>query len=217
MNSRVGILGGTFDPVHNGHLQIAEIAQDFCDLQEVRFVPTAVPPHKNVHAIASFSHRAHMIQLALAGRPDFKLSTIEASLPEPSYTIDTLQYFHTHAESTTDFFFIIGADAFLDITTWKSYRHVLQATHFVILDRAGYDSSEVKKLIKMLGYEPDDSSQIWYHSSFQKKIFLPFFPAMPIINISSSDIRQGIKVNRPVTWAMPVAVLDYIQAHSLYA
>ncbi len=216
MNPRVGLLGGTFDPVHNGHLQIAEIAQDFCDLEEVRFIPTAVPPHKNLQALASFSHRAHMIQLALAGKPDFKLSTIEASLPEPSYTIDTLQYFHTHAGCTTDFFFIIGADAFLDITTWKSYRDVLQAAHFVVLDRAGYDSSEVKELIKMLGYEPDESSQIWYHSSFQKKIFFPLFPTMSIVNISSSDIRQGIKEKRLAAWAVPVAVLDYIQTHSLY-
>ncbi len=195
---------------------MAEIAQDFCDLQEVWFIPTAVPPHKNLQAIASFSHRAHMIQLALAGRPDFRLSTIEASLPEPSYTIDTLRYFHTHADSATDFFFIIGADAFLDITTWKSYRDVLQAAHFVILDRAGYDSREVKELITRLDYEPDDSSQIWHHSSFQKKIFFLFVPAMPIIDISSSDIRQGIKENRPATGAMPTAVLDYIQTHSLY-
>ena len=217
MNPRVGLLGGTFDPVHNGHLQIAEIAQEFCDLQEVRFIPTAVPPHKNLQAVASFSHRARMIQLALAGRPDFRLSTIEASLPEPSYTIDTLQYFHTHAGSATDFFFIIGADAFLDITSWKSYRQVLQAAHLVVLARAGYDSSQVRELIKSLGYAPDDSTQIWYHSSFQKKIFFPSFPAMKIIDISSSDIRQGIKENKPVTWAVPAAVLDYIQTHSLYA
>jgi nicotinate-nucleotide adenylyltransferase len=213
LNPRIGLLGGTFDPVHNGHLQIAEIAKDFCDLQEVWFIPTAVPPHKNLQAIASFSHRVHMIQLALTGRPDFNLSTIEASLPEPSYTIDTLQYLHAHTGSAMDFFFIIGADAFLDITTWKSYRHVLQATHFVILNRTGYDSTKVRELIKGLGYEPDDSAQIWYHASFQKKIF---FPAIPIVDISSSDIRQGIKENKLTTWAVPPAVLAYIHTHRLY-
>jgi nicotinate-nucleotide adenylyltransferase len=213
LNQRIGLLGGTFDPVHNGHLQIAEIAQDFCDLQEVRFIPTAVPPHKNLQAIASFNHRARMIQLALVGKPDFRLSTIEASLPEPSYTIDTLQYLHTHAKNATDFFFIIGADAFLDITTWKLHQTVLRAAHFVILGRAGYDSSIVKELIKKLGYEPNDSSLIWQHSSFQKKIF---FPVMAIMNISSSDIRQGIKKNEPDLKAVPTAVLDYIQTHNLY-
>lgn len=217
MNPRVGLLGGTFDPVHNSHLQIAEIAQNFCHLQEIIFIPTAVPPHKNLQAVASFSHRAHMIQLALTGRPDFKLSTIEASLPEPSYTIDTLRYFHTHAGRATDFFFIIGADAFLDITSWKSYRQVLQAAHLVVLDRTGYDSRKVRELITRLGYAPDDSFQVWYHASFQKKIFSPFFPATPIVDISSSDIRQGIKENRPATRAVPAAVLDYIQTHSLYA
>ena len=213
MNPRVGLLGGTFDPIHNGHIQLAEIACDFCDLQEIRFIPAAVPPHKKLQAIASFNHRARMIQLALADRTDFKLSTIEASLPEPSYTIDTLHYFHSHTKNTTDFFFIIGADAFLDITTWKSYQHVLQATHFVILNRAGYDTSKVKELIKRLGYEPDDSSQIWQHSSIFKKIF---FPATPIMNISSSDIRQDIKENKPVATAVPTAVLHYIQTHNLY-
>jgi nicotinate-nucleotide adenylyltransferase len=214
LKPRIGLLGGTFDPVHNGHLQIAEIARDYCDLQEVKFIPTAVPPHKNLQAIASFNHRAQMIQLALAGRTDFKLSTIEASLPEPSYTIDTLHYFHSQTKNTTDFYFIIGADAFLDITTWKSCQHVLQATHFVVLNRAGYDSLKVKELIKRLGYEPDDSSQIWQHSTLLKKIF---FPAMPIMNISSSDIRQDIKENKPVTTAVPTAVLNYIQTHNLYA
>jgi nicotinate-nucleotide adenylyltransferase len=214
---RVGLLGGTFDPVHNAHLQIAEISKNFCDLQEVLFIPAALPPHKNSKAVASFKHRANMIQLALAGRPDFKLSTIEASLPEPSYTIDTLRFLHTHAPITTDFFFIIGADAFLDISSWKLYREVLRAAHLVVLDRAGYASYEVKDFIKRLGYEPDDFPQSWHHPFFQKKIFSPFFPSTSISDISSSRIRQKIRDNMAVEEVMPAAVLEYIQTHALYA
>ena len=213
---RVGLLGGTFDPVHNGHLQIAEIAKHFCDLQEVLLIPAAVPPHKHGKAVASFNHRAKMIQLALAGRPDFRLSTIEANLSVPSYTIDTLRYLHNQAPLTTDFFFIIGADAFLDISSWKMYREVLGAAHLVVLDRAGFASCEVQDLIKGLGYEPDDTPHSWHHPSLQKKIFSPFFPATAISDISSSRIRQKIRDNMAVAGLMPVAVLEYIQTHGLY-
>ncbi|MDD3814467.1 MAG: nicotinate-nucleotide adenylyltransferase [Desulfocapsaceae bacterium] len=216
MNRRVGLLGGTFDPVHNGHLQIAEIAKNFCDLQMVMFIPAAVPPHKNGKAVASFNHRANMIQLALEGRPGFGLSTIEASLPEPSYTIDTLRYLHSHTTVATDFFFIIGADAFLEITTWKLYKQVLEATHFVVLARTGSASSKVKDLIKTLGYEPDDSLQIWCHPSLLKKIFFPQVPLTPFADLSSSQIRQNLKDNMPVEGIVPALVLNYILAQGLY-
>jgi nicotinate-nucleotide adenylyltransferase len=209
---RIGLFGGTFDPVHNGHLQIAETARALCDLQEIWFIPAAVPPHKNLKAVASFKHRVKMIELALTGRPEFTLSTIEASLPEPSYTIDTLRHFHTHTAIATDFFFIIGADAFLDITTWKSYRQVLQSTHIVALSRAGSVSEKIIELIQRLGYKTD-THESWLHPVFHKKIF---FFSLPVIDLSSSRIRQNIKDNLPVPGAVPPAVLDYIRAHGLY-
>ncbi len=213
----MGLLGGTFDPVHNAHLQIAEIAKQFCALQEVLFIPAALPPHKDGKAVASFSHRAKMIELALAGRPYFRLSTIEASLPEPSYTIDTLRYLQSQVPITTDFFFIIGADAFLDISSWKLYREVLRATHLVVLDRTGSAFGEVRDLIKKLGYKADDSPQSWHHPVLHKKIFSPFFPSTSISAISSSRIRQMIRDKMTVEEVVPAAVLEYIQAHALYA
>lgn len=216
MNQRVGLLGGTFDPIHNGHLQIADIAKNFCGLQEVMFIPAAVPPHKSCKAVASFNHRANMIQLALAGRPEFNLSTIEASLPEPSYTIDTLRYLNSHTVIAADFFFIIGADAFLDISTWKLYRQVLEAAHFVVLARTGSASCKVKDLMKALGYTSDDSFQVWSHPSSQKKIYSPLFPSMLLVDISSSHIRQSIKANIPVEGLVPSAALEYIHRHDLY-
>ncbi|MEK6201012.1 MAG: nicotinate-nucleotide adenylyltransferase [Desulfobulbaceae bacterium] len=212
---RIGLLGGTFDPVHKGHLQMAEIAKGVCDLQEVRFIPAAVPPHKHCNVVASFNHRATMIQLALAGSPDFSLSTIEASLPEPSYTIDTLKYYYANTVVGTELFFIIGADAFLDITTWKSYREVLQVASFVVVARAGCTVSEVTDLIQRLGYESGELPHIWNHPGLQKKIF---FPSISLVDISSSRIRQSIKAADAVIESLlPAAVLEYIQTHGLYA
>jgi len=216
---RIGLLGGTFDPVHNGHLQMAEIARGLCHLQEVWFIPASMPPHKNQHAVAGFGHRAEMIQLAIAGRTGFRLSTIEAGLPEPSYTIDTLRYLHANVvqpAAAADFFFIIGADAFLDITSWKSSRSVLEAVHFVVLGRSGCASDEVTALIDRLGYKPDDPLGGWSHPSFQKKIFFFCYPEISIIDISSSVIRQKIKDDMPVDKFVPSPVLKYIQCHGLY-
>jgi len=216
---RIGLLGGTFDPVHNGHLQMAEIARDLCHLQEVWFIPASVPPHKNQKAVAGFGHRAGMIQLAIAGRPGFRLSTIEAGLPEPSYTIDTLRYLQAQVmapSAVVDFFFIIGADAFLDITSWKLSAHVLQAVHFVVLGRSGCASHEVTALIQRLGYEPDALVGGWSHPLSRKKIFFLCSPEIAIANISSSVIRQKIKAGISVDTFVSAPVLEYIQVHGLY-
>jgi nicotinate-nucleotide adenylyltransferase len=198
-----------------GHLHIAETARVFCGLHEVLFLPAAVPPHKDSKVVAGFNDRANMIQLALADNPAFRLSTIEASLPLPSYTVDTLRYFQTHAAIATEFFFIIGADAFLDIASWKLFRQVLGAAHFVVVDRAGCASSEVHDLIARLGYEPEEPSQTqtWYHPASLKKIFSPAFSS---VDISSSRIRQNVKNNRAIDGLVPPAVLEYIQTHGLY-
>jgi nicotinate-nucleotide adenylyltransferase len=217
---RIGLLGGTFDPVHNGHLQIAGIAGELCHLREVWFVPASVPPHKNQQAVAGFSCRADMIRLAIADRPDFRLSTIEADLPEPSYTIDTLRFLHTHfvnSAAPLEFFFIIGADAFLDITSWKSYKDILQTVHLVVLGRSGCAVDAVKKLLQRLGYGPDDFSGAWRHPAQPKKIFFFCSPQISISDASSSEIRRKIKNNLSVEKLVPAAVLAYIKTKGLYA
>ncbi|KAF0188371.1 MAG: nicotinate/nicotinamide nucleotide [Desulfobulbaceae bacterium] len=217
-SGRIGLLGGTFDPVHNGHLQLAEISRELCHLQEVWFVPAAIPPHKNQQVLADFNHRADMVELAIADSPDFRLSTIEAGLPVPSYTIDTLRHLHAHVvkPAAVDFFFIIGADAFLEIGTWKSHQQVLQAVHFVVLGRSGCVPGEVEALIERLGYEPDDLAGGWSHPSFQKKIFFFCYPQISIADISSSTIRQKIKGHISVENLVPASVLKYIKTHDLY-
>jgi nicotinate-nucleotide adenylyltransferase len=216
---RVGLLGGTFDPVHNAHLQIAEAARSLCGLDEVIFIPAFVPPHKSSHDITPFSDRANMIQLAINGRSGLKLSTIESHLPAPSYTIDTLRHFQS-VNHDAELYFIIGSDAFLDVTTWKAYRQVLAAVHFIILGRAGCDGRYTEELIKGLGYKQEESSPVslrhWYHPSFAKKIFFPCVPSPLISDVSSSQIRQDIRDNLSVTEAIPGPVLDYICKYRLY-
>jgi len=115
-----------------------------------------------------------------------------------------------------DFFFIIGADAFLEIGTWKSHQQVLQAVHFVVLGRSGCVPGEVVALIERLGYEPDDLAGCWSHPFFQKKIFFFYYPKISIADISSSDIRQKIKGHISVRNLAPASVLKYIKTHDLY-
>jgi nicotinate-nucleotide adenylyltransferase len=215
---RIGLLGGTFDPVHLGHLQLAGIARDVCHLEEVWFVPASIPPHKNQQVLADFQQRAEMIELAIADDPHFRLSTIEAALPGPSYTIDTLRHLQTQgaASAAMDFFFIIGADAFLEISTWKSYQQLLRTVHFLVLGRSGCVPTEVVALVERLGYEPDDPAGGWFHPSFHKKIFFLHSPEISIADISSSDIRQRIKARLPVENLVPASVLAYMKAHGLY-
>jgi nicotinate-nucleotide adenylyltransferase len=215
---RIGLLGGTFDPVHLGHLQLARIARDICHLDEVWFVPASIPPHKNQQVLADFPQRAEMIQLAIGDDPGFRLSTVEAARPGPSYTIDTLRHLYAQMvdPAAVDFFFIIGADAFLEITSWKSHQQLLQTVHFLVLGRSGCVPTEVVALVERLGYEPDDPAGGWSHPSFHKKIFFLPSPEISIADISSSDIRQRITARLPVENLVPTSVLAYMKAHDLY-
>jgi nicotinate-nucleotide adenylyltransferase len=146
LNQRTGILGGTFDPVHNGHLALAEAAGELCDLDEVILLPAAVPPHKQNKTITDFSHRAAMLEIAVQDRPSLHVSTIERLLPPPSFTIDTLNYLKLHSVSPVTFFFITGADTFLDILSWKEYRNLLQLTNFIVFLRSGGNKKKTKHL-----------------------------------------------------------------------
>lgn len=213
---RIGLFGGSFDPIHNGHLHIAKCALIYCHLDEVVFIPTAAPPHKNPQAVSSFRHRVAMIQLAIADHAHFTLSTIESCLSKPSYTVDTLRYFQDQlSAASTDFFFIIGADAFLEIGTWKSYRQVVSLTNFVVCDRTGVAAGTMHDCLDGLGYRPDgESVQSWTHPLWRTQIFLM---KQTLVDTSSSYIRQSLKDKGSALSLMPVAVLAYIQSHGLYA
>lgn len=212
---RVGLFGGSFDPVHNGHLHIADCALADYKLDEIILIPAAAPPHKNLQAVSSFWHRLAMLQLAIAGRDRFRVSSVESNLPAPSYTIDTLRYFHYQPEHRHDeFFFIIGADAFVEIESWKSYRQVLSLTSFIVADRVGVTAGAIPETLVSLGYQADDEqARSWSYPQWSPKVFLM---RQAVSDISSSTIRQQLHNRDAAPSLIPTAVWEYIHQHDLY-
>jgi len=208
---KIGMLGGTFDPVHNGHLALAEAAGKLCDLSEIVLLPAAVPPHKQNTKITDFEHRVAMLEAAVKGRPGLQISPIEQLLPSPSYTIDTLHYLKIHSVGDVEWYFIIGADAFLDILSWKEYRDLLASCHFIVYTRKGNKAEILQQFFKQLGYRFKENC--WIHKKSQKSIFTSS-SALP--SVSSSEIRDQIRRGNRVSNLTPVEVVDYIKQKRLY-
>jgi nicotinate-nucleotide adenylyltransferase len=207
-----GLFGGTFDPIHNGHLRLAESALKECRLERVVFLPAAYPPHKPVSHLTPFLHRAEMIRLALQGKRMYTCSLIEGALQAPTYTIDTLRYLCGRFAGGTELFFLTGLDAFLEIRTWKSYEELLKTVSFVVSERTG-DFAEVKeKLARELGYTR--KGRLWQSVDEKKPVI---FLDRPPIDVSSSDIRRKIRAGDCVDGLVPDNVLTYIRNHRLYS
>lgn len=216
MKSRVGLFGGTFDPVHLGHLQLATLARKMCSLDEVCFVPAAVPPHKDCSAVAGFQHRVEMLRLAITHDSCFSLSTVEQNLPKPSYTIDTLRHFLSQPNPSPDFFFLVGSDSFLAITTWKSWRDLLQLAHFVVFMRGEDHTEKLHALLRQLCFVPEGDSSCWHHPLVRRDVIVPAIAPGVIMDISSTQIRQKIDDREGVAPLLHPDVFAYIQAHQLY-
>ena len=210
-SGRIGLLGGTFDPVHYGHLQLAESALKECKLDKVVFIPSAQPPHKNGTSIASFNHRLAMLSLATQGITGFECNAIEGILPKPSYTIDTLRELQKLYSPDCQLYFLIGADAFLDILTWKSHHEILRSVNIILSHRKGYKSDLLSALLKKLNYKRGDRA--WHGENDKKDIFI--LEQTPV-GFSSSDIRRMISSGESVHRMVPEWVDEYIQRNQLY-
>jgi len=208
---KIGLLGGTFDPVHYGHLQFAEAALQECSLDKVVFIPAAEPPHKNGASITSFRHRLAMLLLAGQELPGFECNAIEERLPKPSYTIDTLRALQKHYEIDCRLYFMIGADAFLDFLTWKSHQQILQSVNIILAMRKGYNVDHLTVLLEKLGYAPTDGS--WSAGEGKKNIDIL---ARTPDAYSSSAIREKIENRAPIDRFVPRAVIEYIRKNNLY-
>lgn len=211
MIQKTGILGGTFDPVHNGHLALAEAAGKLCDLSEVILLPAAVPPHKQNKRITDFKDRVAMLEAAVKKSPGFHVSAIEELLPSPSYSIDTVRYLKIHSVGKVEFYFITGADAFLDILSWKEYRELLASCNFIVYTRKGSKAKTLQHLFKQLGYRPEEGC--WYNKKSRKSIFTS---SSVLPQISSSEIRERIAGGKNVSKLIPVEVAEYISYKQLY-
>lgn len=210
---RVGLLGGTFDPVHDGHLQLALAAKDELRLQRVLLLPASAPPHKPEGAVTSFDHRRQMLKLALAGVDGLEPCFIEGELPVPSYTIDTLRVLQAQDREHVEYLFIIGEDAFAEILSWKAYREVLQRVSLIVARRHGchHATDRLENIALALGYCP--SPLLWTGKQGLKEIH--FLHASPP-RISSSEIRRSVAAGAPQVAGLHPAVLAYAREHRLY-
>ncbi|MEN8188312.1 MAG: nicotinate-nucleotide adenylyltransferase [Thermodesulfobacteriota bacterium] len=209
---KIGLLGGTFDPCHNGHLALAEAAADFCSLNRIDFIPAAQPPHKDRGQLTDYHHRARMVELAIKGRQRFILSEVESRLPLPSYTVDTLKYYRERYDDRCSLYFIIGRDAFVEIELWKKYREVLSLSHFIVFSRHGFENSLMPHLLEKLGYI--EEKNFWYNPLTTMRIYQPSFAAP---EISSSTIRELLGHSpSQVKDILPPSVADYIFYNQLY-
>lgn len=210
---KTGIMGGTFDPVHNGHLALAETAGNVCHLDDILLIPAALPPHKQNRKIVSFADRVTMLEIAIKGYPGLTVSTIEEQLPVPSFTIDTLRYLELHSVATVHFTFISGADTFLDILSWKESEGLLTKCDFLVFSRPGSGKKQLESFIKNLGYR-QESVTTWKHSVKRKNIY---HINKKISSVSSSEVRKRLRKGKSVAHLIPPGVSEYIQNNSLYS
>jgi len=212
VKKKTGVLGGTFDPVHFSHLELAEAAQSEFNLDRVLFVPAAVPPHKTEEEITSFEHRVRMVQIACDLHETFECSAIEGELCKPSYTVDTLRALLADMGQGHTLYFIIGSDAFLDILTWKSYREVLRLVPLLVSRRKGVDESELSELADILAYDSSNRS-FWSGERGTKDIyFLKQTPAY----LSSTLVKKNIGDEGIMREIIPERVAEYIRVNKLY-
>jgi nicotinate-nucleotide adenylyltransferase len=190
---RLGILGGTFDPIHSGHLILAEQLKEELKLQKVIFIPSANPPHKENHPVSSAKDRLQMVKLAIRDNPDFLISDIELKREGKSYTIDTLTQF-VKLYKDSELFFLLGSDTIDELPTWKEPDKIFQKVKMVIALRPGFD-------------------RINPENRFVKKSLL-----IPIngLNISSTQIRERVRAGKSIKYLVPPGVEKFIRSKNLY-
>ncbi len=197
---RVGVLGGTFDPIHIGHLVLGEAARQELKLDRVIFVPAGEPWRKAGRKLTSVENRVAMVQIAIADNAHFALSTIEAERAGPSYTDETLAILKEVSNEDSELFFILGRDTLYDLPHWKDPQRIIAQAWLAIAERPGVVVSPNAELERAV---PGITARL-----------APF--AMPALEISSTDIRLRRREGRPIRYLVPAAVEEYIVSHSLY-
>lgn len=213
---RVGILGGTFDPIHLGHLAVADAASASLDLAEVLVIPSNHPPHRRLEPQASGYHRFAMVALAAADRPRLVCSDVELLADSWSYTSVTLRRLHDGGLGASQLFFLTGADAFAEIATWKEYPAVLDLAHFVVVSRPNHPASGMLERLPVLrdrmitcapgggGCDPVlEPVRIWLIDA-------------PTPDVSSTEVRRRAGAGESLHGLVPTSVQEYVERHRLY-
>ena len=213
MSRRLGLLGGTFDPIHYGHLDAADAAQRSLGLDEVRVLPAHDPPHRPVDPRATAFHRFALVALAIDARTGYVASDEELRRDGPSYTVDTLRAQHRDGWTPSQIFFILGADAFAEIATWHEYPAVLDAANFAVVARPGTTIDTAVARVPELRSRTRLAEQGYVQSPDRTAIFLIEAHTR---DISSTTIRARLLARQPIDDLVPASVARHILAHHLY-
>jgi nicotinate-nucleotide adenylyltransferase len=212
-SKRIGLFGGTFNPIHLGHLRGAEEIREAFHLEEVTLIPSSIPPHKVTENVIEARHRLEMVRLATANNRYFSTSDIELSRPGKSYSIDTLRYFR--GRQRTAFFLILGRDAFVEIETWKEFQNLFSLCHVIVMTRPASQKNTLslslpEALVPNFRYSPEEKA--WIHLSG----YFLYFKEISFLDISSTKVRELIEKGESVRYLIPAEVEAYIQKHGLY-
>jgi nicotinate-nucleotide adenylyltransferase len=216
---RIGIYGGTFDPVHNGHLEVARRVLQLFDLDEIIFVPACVPPHKRNANITSAFHRFAMVALATEAEQRLLISTVELEAPDRPYAVDTVERMRTMLGETTELFILLGADSWLEIKSWHEWERLLTLANFIVMTRPGYELDPMTldmpiPIVNVFGVERRPPDTMTMHDRAPRAFLTDAVQS----DVSAVRIRAAVKANNfeSVKQMLPSSVAAYIEKYRLY-
>jgi len=215
-HKRIGLFGGTFDPIHNGHLKAAKEIIEKLELDHLYFIPAYIPPHKTNLGITSSHHRLEMVRRAIQGTPKFSVSEYELNKKEVSFSIETIKHYKSLFSPATDLYFIVGTDAFLGISTWKRVDEIFANCNLIVVSRPGYKLKPFNQIVRnpklFKEFVTIKEGEEYKHYTGH---FVYLFQ-LSSIDISSTELRKKIAAEEPVASDLSPSVIDYIHVNSLY-
>jgi len=213
ISGKIGLFGGTFNPVHLGHLRAAEEIRERYALSKIIFIPSHIPPHKKSHITPS-ENRLEMLKKAVADNPFFAVSRSEIQREGRSYFFETINYFKNLLGDTADLYFIIGQDAFIEINTWKQYPHFFSSCNFIIMSRSGLINFDSNSLLPA-----DIAGEFAFDRGTQRHVHQSgtciYFCKIPLLEISSTAIRKKLMEGSSTRYLLPRSVEKYIENNNL--
>ena len=211
---KLGILGGTFNPIHTAHLRIAEEVRERCGLDRIMFIPASTPPHKELAGDIPFADRYAMVEAAIADNPGFMVSDLESRRSGKSYSVKTLELLHQKYPGA-EFYFIIGMDSYRSLGIWKDFSRMFMLTNLVVAARPGSPCEDPLRLLPVVIQQQfcyDEKAHMLRHQSGHVVIFME----ETFLDISSTHIRQLVTDGRSIRYLVPAGVEQYIYQHGLY-